>query len=449
MMPKRLHDLLQDASSFVAKSAEAYTEVIGDLEAPAQPTFLVRNRLHGSSNDRLQVLQATNAEIQRQGKVSLYFHYPRCPYACHGCHYNITASKTSEDWFDLHLRELALMQQALPALREATCSSIYIGGGTPTLAGGWAIHDFLRALLKRIKVEVFEEVEITVETTPELFTTELAIPLQFAGVNRLSMGGFTLDDAYNRTTGRMHTKADTFRALATAKKHFLVVNTDLVYGLPNRTGEDFLGDVAELATTDVGLTYYAWRSERPEERITGLGKKGLQHPTWRALLAMRYAADALLREEGYAEYPLGYWRRGTTDAPAIYKNRWAEGERIPLIGFGPGAYSYWEEGQWDNLDGFAAYAKRVQAGQLGIGQAGLLNQRERAWWRTALSLKSAGEVFLNHFTWPEFCGEFTRFKQLGLCEISGQKRHTRLTEAGRLVVEELIHSLRQNGVGPR
>src|SRR5690606_38659955 len=124
-------------------------------------------------------------------------------------------------------------------------SSIFFGGGTPTL---WAADELGR--VREAVVNAFsardEDLEITVECNPSSLDREKARALAAAGVNRLSVGVQSLSDERLRFLGRLHDKRGALAALEAARETFERVSADLIFGLPRQGAEILLEELSEL-----------------------------------------------------------------------------------------------------------------------------------------------------------------------------------------------------------
>lgn len=164
--------------------------------------------------------------------TALYVHVPFCAQKCRYCDFDSRSfalcdlDAALDAYFEqLYARLDAFgMAGALEQIR-----SVYVGGGTPSLAG-----ERLVELARRIRLWC-EPVEFTCEANPESLTAELAIALAKAGVTRVSLGAQTLDNDELAAIGRIHDAERALAAIATVKDAGLDVSCDLMCGLPKQT----------------------------------------------------------------------------------------------------------------------------------------------------------------------------------------------------------------------
>ena len=176
--------------------------------------------------------------------LALYVHWPFCVSKCPYCDFNshVRSSIDEDEWRDALLADLAHEASLLPG---RTLTSIFFGGGTPSLMEpataaaiiGAAQHHWLPA----------DDIEITLEANPNSVEADRFADLANAGVNRLSLGLQSFDDASLSFLGRAHSSDEGQRALDVAQKHFSRVSFDLIYALPGET------DASWSATLDRAL----------------------------------------------------------------------------------------------------------------------------------------------------------------------------------------------------
>jgi len=121
--------------------------------------------------------------------------------------------------------------------------TVFIGGGTPSLFSAPAIEELLAMVRARLPLE--PDAEITLEANPGSAEAERFKGYRAAGVNRLSLGVQSFDDAMLKALGRIHSAEEARRAVALALEVFGNVNIDLMYGLPGQTPSMARADIEE------------------------------------------------------------------------------------------------------------------------------------------------------------------------------------------------------------
>ena len=157
----------------------------------------------------------------------VYVHWPFCLAKCPYCDFNSHVRHGGVDqqnFVSAYLAELAHFASLAPG-RSVT--SVFFGGGTPSLMGVPAVAAILDAIAGHWGID--DRAEITLEANPTSVEAEQFAGYRAAGVNRVSLGLQALDDASLKALGRMHTVAEAFAALSIAKRSFERVSFDLIY----------------------------------------------------------------------------------------------------------------------------------------------------------------------------------------------------------------------------
>jgi oxygen-independent coproporphyrinogen-3 oxidase len=178
--------------------------------------------------------------------LSVYLHFPWCLRKCPYCDFATSPMERAViphvAYADAVIRELSLRA---PSLVGTRLYSVFFGGGTPSL---WEPHELGRVLaaVRGAFSEQADDVEITVECNPSSLDQAHAEALREAGVNRLSVGVQSLDDAELKFLGRLHDRKLALTALDAAQSCFERVSADLMFALPEQPAARFYGYVDEL-----------------------------------------------------------------------------------------------------------------------------------------------------------------------------------------------------------
>ncbi|WP_419638109.1 radical SAM family heme chaperone HemW, partial [Thiolapillus sp.] len=178
--------------------------------------------------------------------LSLYVHIPWCVRKCPYCDFNSHALKEvlpEQDYVQALLTGLR-QQQELAAGREIT--SVFIGGGTPSLFSGAAIAKLLQGI--RNQLVLAKDIEITLEANPGAVDAGHFAEYRAAGVNRLSIGVQSFNAVHLHSLGRIHDPGQALQAFRLARPAgFRNINIDLMFGLPQQTPEQALADLQQAA----------------------------------------------------------------------------------------------------------------------------------------------------------------------------------------------------------
>jgi oxygen-independent coproporphyrinogen-3 oxidase len=185
--------------------------------------------------------------------IALYVHWPFCVSKCPYCDFNshVRASVDQEEWRDALLADLAHEAALLPGRR---LTSIFFGGGTPSLMEPATAEAIIAAA--RDHWPVADDIEITLEANPNSAEAARFADLARAGVNRISLGLQSFDDASLAFLDRAHSADEGMRALEAAQLAVDRVSFDLIYALPDETEESWqvaLAKALGLGTEHVSL----------------------------------------------------------------------------------------------------------------------------------------------------------------------------------------------------
>ena len=290
--------------------------------------------------------------------LGLYIHIPFCRSKCGYCAFNSQACAGAAPDAYLEALALELTRVATGWGQGRLFTSVFIGGGTPTIYPG----ALLARLLDRCRQLLLfaEEVEITVETNPNTVTAETLAALATHGVNRLSIGVQTFSDPLLAAIGRTHSAAQAMAAVDLAREAgFANINLDLIYGLPNQT----LGDWRETLESALGLgpehlALYELSVEAGTPFAEREARGQLPLPDDEMLAEMELLAQELLAAHGYQRYEISNFAR-PGGACRHNLNYWHNG---PYLGLGAGAVSSFDGLRLTNLHDPQAYMARINSG---------------------------------------------------------------------------------------
>jgi len=257
--------------------------------------------------------------------LALYIHFPWCEKKCPYCDFNshqVKDPNTKGPGFDepRYIKALITdLETELPRIWGRQVHSIFIGGGTPSLLSPQGMDDLLSAIRARINLE--PDCEITMEANPGSVEAEKFAAFAKSGINRVSLGIQSFQDAQLKALGRIHSGAEAKQAIAIAMEHFQSVNLDLMYGLPNQSLEAAKADIQtalsfntpHLSLYNLTLepnTYFAsFPPKLPsEDDIDAIFEQNL------ALLEaagyQRYEVSAYAKKDQECKHNLNYWRFG-------------------------------------------------------------------------------------------------------------------------------------------
>jgi putative oxygen-independent coproporphyrinogen III oxidase len=250
--------------------------------------------------------------------IGLYVHFPWCVRKCPYCDFNSHPQRGALPEREYLDALLADAEVALHDLASGSITSVFFGGGTPSLFRPAVFAE----LIERIAPLLAADAEITMEANPGTAEHHDFAGYRRAGINRLSLGAQSFDDAMLARLGRIHGAADTRRALDLARAGGLDnINIDLMYGLPAQTVAGAVADLeAAMALEPEHLSWYQLTIEaktefarRPPRLAADAAIAQMEHEGHVRLAAAgfrRYEVSAYARPGRACRHNLGYWTFG-------------------------------------------------------------------------------------------------------------------------------------------
>ena len=200
------------------------------------------------------ILGSQSPMLKSLPPLSLYIHIPWCLKKCPYCDFNSHeirgegSQSPEEEYVVALIRDLEFALQDVWGRR---LSSVFFGGGTPSLFSAKAIDKILTAVRTLLPMEHFAEV--TLEANPGTFEAQKFADFRAAGINRLSIGIQSFNALHLKVLGRVHDDQEAYRAVEIALKNFDNINLDLMYALPGQTLEEAQADI-QMACS-LGVTH--------------------------------------------------------------------------------------------------------------------------------------------------------------------------------------------------
>ncbi len=367
---------------------------------------------------------------------SVYVHAPFCARRCVYCDFAVTVAPRGD--VDGWLEALSAEWEGVTAEPDVELaprlSTLYVGGGTPSLLGPTAMSG-LRDVLGSSLLSS-PELEWTAEANPESLTPEVAGAWAEAGVNRLSLGVQSLHPEALRWMGRLHGPEGAVRAVETARSAGITnLSVDLLFGLPTRIGRSWESDlrrVAEWEVPHVSLYGLTVEEGTPLGRAVAAGREEVaDEERYREeyLLAFR-----ILEEAGYRAYEVSNFALPGFESG--HNRRYWDG--TPYLGLGNGAHSYVPPVRRWNLRDWHAYRKAALAGRPPLQDEERLGPGDRRLERIWLGLRTRRG--LHRPSLPEAARSRVReWEREGLATCPGQA--VRLTPEGWLLLDRLAVEL--------
>ena len=238
--------------------------------------------------------------------LALYVHLPWCVRKCPYCDFNshtAGAAAPKRRYIDALKMDLGIESQRADG---RSLTSIFLGGGTPSLFSPDEINELLESVREQFTVAA--EAEVTMEANPG--TVECGSPSGYraAGVTRLSVGAQSFDDSMLEVLGRIHTSDDISRAVREARDSgFDNLNIDLMHGLPGQTPEMAVEDLR--AAIDLQPTHISWYQLTLEPNTVFHARPPAGLPDDDLAFEIQEQGQALLAGHGYAQYEVSAYAR--------------------------------------------------------------------------------------------------------------------------------------------
>ena len=263
--------------------------------------------------------------------LSLYIHIPWCIKKCPYCDFNSHAVKADTPeaaYIDALLNDLAKDLQRYAITRPI--SSIFIGGGTPSLFSPESINRLLRGIEQQVTLKT--AIEITLEANPGTFESHKFAEFRALGINRLSIGVQSFNDKLLKKLGRIHSAHEAVIAAEIAHQSgFENFNLDLMFGLPDASPDDSKTDVATaISLKPTHISFY----QLTLEPNTYFHKFPPQLPNDELIFTTQKQCQQLFADQGYQQYEVSaYSQPGLQCRHNI--NYWQFGD---YLGIGAGAH---------------------------------------------------------------------------------------------------------------
>jgi oxygen-independent coproporphyrinogen III oxidase len=311
-------------------------------------------------------------------RLGIYVQVPFCQTKCTYCnfHTGVVSSARFAPYVGCVCEEIARHGEFYVAagvdlpigFADFAVDTIYIGGGTPSLLDAGHLRRIVDAIRGNFVAEL---TEVTLEADPETVTAEKAADWVAAGINRISFGVQSFCDEELQAVGRMHRRADVYRAAAILRGAGIAnISFDLIAGLPKQTRGSWrasLDSLAELGPEHVSV--YLLEVDEGSRLGAELLQGGKRYsagnvPGDDEMAEFYETACSVLGGTGYQHYEISNWAKPGFASRHNLKY-W---RREPYLGFGAGAHSFSGTERWANAHDAAGYVHAVTAGRLPVEQ---------------------------------------------------------------------------------
>ena len=287
--------------------------------------------------------------------AGIYIHIPFCKQSCHYCNFHFsTSTKNKDEVLDAIENEI---KQKGHATNEAI-STIYFGGGTPSILDVNEINSIIKKIHKEFNVE--SEAEITVEANPDDLNKEKIINLSHTEINRLSIGVQSFIDKELKIMNRAHDSKKALNSIEISKKYFDNISIDLMYGIPDSTIESWAYNLDTVSQFDIKhISSYALTLE-PKTALESFVRKLIIDMPDDGLVYEQYnLINEKLEPLGFINYEVCSFAK----EKFFSKNNSAYWLRKKYIGIGPSAHSFDGKTRRWNISNNKKYIDHIKTGK--------------------------------------------------------------------------------------
>lgn len=287
--------------------------------------------------------------------AGIYIHIPFCKQSCYYCNFHFsTSTKNKDEVLDAIENEI---KQKGQATNEAI-STIYFGGGTPSILDVNEINSIIKRIYKEFNVE--SEAEITIEANPDDLNKEKIINLSLTEINRLSIGVQSFIDKELRIMNRAHDSKKALNSIEISKKYFNNISIDLMYGVPESTLESWIYNLDTVSQFDINhISSYALTLE-PKTALESFVRKLVVEMPEEDLVYDQYnLINKKLEPLGFINYEVCSFAKENF----FSKNNSAYWLRKKYIGIGPSAHSFDGKSRSWNISNNKKYIDQIKKGK--------------------------------------------------------------------------------------
>jgi oxygen-independent coproporphyrinogen-3 oxidase len=369
-------------------------------------------------------------------ELSLYVHVPFCRRRCAYCSFISYAGREAD--IPVYARALA-QELRLRPVEDAKIKTIYFGGGTPSLLPVDALSQIFKTIKELNKIA--DKAEITLEANPGTVSREYLKAIRSLGVNRLSLGVQSLEEAELGLLGRIHTSTQARESIRQAKEAgFTNLSLDFIYGIPGQSLENWHNVLTEVVTLGAQhLSLYGLTIEEgtPMHDRCKLGEMSTPDPD--ASASEYEMAEEMLEAAGYKQYEISNWAKPGFES----RHNLAYWRRTPYLGLGVAAHSFLDTKRVANTSKLDEYLSCLSEGRLPPQTTEFIDKAEALSETIILGLRlnegiSAHDIEA-HFgidLHSRFAAEIAECSSLELLE--EQDGRLRLTPRGRLLGNEVF-----------
>lgn len=290
--------------------------------------------------------------------AGIYIHIPFCKQACHYCDFHFSTSLKNKNVFIKALKKEIEIQKKY--LETDAISTVYFGGGTPSLLSEGELSDIFETLYVHFKISA--DAEITLEANPDDLTDEKIKSFKKVEINRLSIGIQSFYDVDLKLMNRAHNSGDAKRSVKLAQDNGIEnITIDLIYGIPTLTNENWKNNLHTAFELGVKHISAYCLTVEPQTALAYFVKKGIIKNVDEQKSIEQF--EIMLEEmssNGFVQYEISNFCKN--DFYSRHNSNYWLKEKY--LGLGPSAHSYNGNSRQWNIANNVKYIKALEQGKL-------------------------------------------------------------------------------------
>ncbi|MBU5669935.1 radical SAM family heme chaperone HemW [Peptoniphilus sp. MSJ-1] len=309
--------------------------------------------------------------MMKTNNISIYIHIPFCESRCHYCDFcsSLINRENVGNYFEYLKKEIRLNDEIL---KNQKIKTIFIGGGTPSSVPSKYIVEIIEILKS---YEIADDVEITIESNPNSLSLEKARDYFNVGINRISIGAQSFEDAILREIGRVHKSEEIYKAVRNAREAgFKNINLDLMLALPHQNFSHIKKSIEEIEKLKLEhVSYYSLILEEGTVLYNRCKKDLSSFPDEAEDRKMYHYVVKSLEKLGLKQYEISNFAKDGYEC----RHNLVYWKLEDYISFGLSASSNLENIRYSNFDSFKEYYKSLDNEVLPISYKEELSKTDR------------------------------------------------------------------------
>ena len=371
--------------------------------------------------------------------AGIYLHIPFCKQACNYCDFHFSTSmKMKVDFVQAIIQEIELRKDVFA---NEFISSVYFGGGTPSLLSKEELDTIFEKLYKSFTIDA--DAEITLEANPDDLTFEKIQQLKDSPVNRLSIGVQSFRDEDLKYMNRAHTAIEALNSIKMAQDaSFQNITIDLIYGTPGMSNEGWKHNLRKSFALNIPhISCYALTVEEKTPLYYQILKKNIGPvDEQQSADQFKILMDEMLRY-GYEQYEISNFCKDNLYS----KHNSSYWKKDHYLGLGPSAHSYFGNSRLWNVSNNVKYIKALSASKLPLVKENLNTQdMYNEYVMTSLRTKSGCSLIEIEKDYPMSFSHYFKAQikshEMNGCIIENKGVYT-LSEKGKLIADRITSDL--------